>query len=120
VKHSMLWLPLAAILAACSLRGSAEGLSIEKTDLLLLESFPVQVRLLVEGTYPACTQFVWDVTADDAQGRIDVELRTVSDPQTECVTDRARFKESIPLGSYETARYEVYLNGESVGTLALP
>jgi hypothetical protein len=120
VKHSMVWLSLAAILAACSLGGSTEDLSIEKTDLLLLESYPVQVRLLVEGTLPACRQFVWDVAVDDSQGRIDVALRTVSDPQTECVTDRARFKETIPLGAFETAHYEVYLNGEAVETLELP
>ena len=57
---------------------------------------------------------------DDSQGRIDIRLRTVSDPQTECVTDRARFKETIPLGAFEAAHYAVYLNGEAVETLELP
>ncbi len=120
MKNLLPWILVVAVLSACGFGGQADGLVIGKAELLLLESFPVQVRLQVEGTHPACNRLGWNVAVDETQERIDVDLRTESDPQAECVSDRAKFKESIPLGSFETARYDVYLNGETIGKLELP
>ncbi|HET7009641.1 MAG TPA: hypothetical protein VFI11_02600 [Anaerolineales bacterium] len=118
-RQFVIWLGAAFLLAGCS-PGGSPSLTIDRTDLLLLESYPVQVRLVVEGSQPACGRLDWDVALDEAARRIDVDLRSVSDPQIECDADRARFEESIPLGSFETADYEVYLNGVSIGRLQLP
>ena len=60
-----------------SLAGGIEGpVFIDSTEILYLESFPVQVRLVVRGSLPTpCHQAQWSVE-DDGE-RIDVTLRSV-------------------------------------------
>ena len=114
---------LAAVLLTVSVMLSAcrpAGLAIESTEMLLLESYPVQVRLLVRGTQPACHRLRWDVAIDEGGGRIDVLLESMEAAQAPCLPGRAPFAESIPLGAFATADFEVYLNGEAVGALELP
>ena len=85
-----IWLGAMVLLAGCSLGGSS-SLTVDRTDLLLLESYPVQARLAVEGSQPACDRLQWDIVVDESLRRIDVDLWTESDPQIECAAVRARF-----------------------------
>jgi hypothetical protein len=87
---------------------------IDTTDILLMESFPVQVALRVTGNLPTpCHEPVWEV--DDDGSTISVTLRSVADPDVACVQVLAPFELSIPLGSFESGAREVTLNGENVG-----
>jgi hypothetical protein len=87
---------------------------VDTTDILLMESFPVQVALRVNGNLPTpCHEPVWEV--DDDGSTISVTLASVADPDVACIQVLAPFELSIPLGSFESGAREVILNGEKVG-----
>ncbi|MEW6568444.1 MAG: hypothetical protein AB1449_09840 [Chloroflexota bacterium] len=94
---------------------------VEETDLLLLESYPVQVRLVVRGNLPTpCHQARWEVSGPDDSGRIDVELYSTAPEDRACIQVLASFEEDIPLGSHERGQFTVWLNGEQVQAFQLP
>lgn len=87
---------------------------VDSTDILLMESFPVQVALRVNGNLPSpCHQPVWEVEDDGAA--IHVTLATVAADDRVCTQVLVPTELSIPLGSYESGRRSVILNGEQVG-----
>lgn len=91
---------------------------IDSTEILYLESFPVQVRLLVRGSLPTpCHEAQWAV--EDEGWAIDVELWSVVLLGQVCAQVLEPFEVSIPLGSYESATTLVLLNGEQIGRLAI-
>jgi inhibitor of cysteine peptidase len=93
---------------------------IDEAELLLMESFPVQVRLQVKGTLPTpCHALKWEVTGPDLSGRIDVTAYSLTDPDQACIQVLEEFEAGIPLGSYEEGQYSVFLNGEQVGEISL-
>ncbi len=97
--------------------GGVEGpVFVDFTDILYLESFPVQVRLVVRGSLPTpCHQVQWAV--GDASDALDVELWSVVALGQDCAQVLEPFEVSIPLGSYEVADVPVSLNGEQVGRI---
>jgi hypothetical protein len=87
---------------------------VESTDILLMESFPVQVALRVNGSLPSpCHQAVWDVE-DDGEA-IHVTLATVAADEQICAQVLVPTELSIPLGTFESGARTVTLNGEEVG-----
>jgi hypothetical protein len=91
---------------------------VDSTDLLYLESFPVQVRLVVRGALPTpCHEPAWDVR-QGADG-IDVTLWSTIEPGAICIDVLEPVEVSIPLGSFESADMPVTLNGGSVGRVAV-
>ena len=89
---------------------------IDSADILTLESFPLQFMLHLEGSLPTpCHQLRVEVGEPDAQNRIDVEVYSVSDPDEVCIQVLQSFEENIPLGSFPSGTYAVYVNGEKVG-----
>jgi len=99
--------------------GGVEGpVFVDSTEILYLESFPVQVRLSVRGSLPSpCHQTEWSVDTDGAA--IDVTLWSVVALGQVCAQVLEPFEVSIPLGSFEAADLAVLLNGESIGRLAI-
>ena len=99
--------------------GGVEGpVFIDATEILYLESFPVQVRLVVRGSLPTpCHEAVWQV--DDLGATIDVRLWSSAPLGQDCVQVLEPFEVSIPLGSFETSTSAVVLNGEEIGRLEL-
>ena len=92
-----------------------------ETDLLLLESFPVQVRLFVAGDLPnPCARLGWAVKPGDDQGRIEVALYTDQPTGTACVQVLASYAETIPIGSFERGSFAVFVNGQQVEEFVLP
>ncbi len=121
-----------ATLAACAPHGSnasppeeripaaQSNVSIEKAQILLLESFPVQVLLHLEGYKPTpCHTLQWEVSGPNAQGRIDVEIRAVIEPEALCIQVVEHFEARIPLGDYTQGAFTVLVNGEQVGAFDL-
>lgn len=87
---------------------------VDSTDILLMESFPVQVALRVNGNLPSpCHQPVWEVE-DDGEA-IHVTLATVAADDRACTQVLVPTELSVPLGSFESGRRSVILNGEEVG-----
>jgi hypothetical protein len=124
---------LTPVLAALVLVGSTGGVSasdptaaggtpdpvyVDSTEIEYLESFPVQVRLLVKGSLPTpCHEAVFEV--QDLGDRLDVLLWSLADPDQVCAQVLEPFELAIPLGSFESANVPVVLNGDEVGRVEI-
>lgn len=87
---------------------------VDSTDILLMESFPVQVALRVNGNLPSpCHQPVWEVEDDGTT--IHVTLATIADADRACTQVLVPAELSVPLGSFESGGRTIILNGEEVG-----
>lgn len=88
---------------------------ISASDLLIMESFPIQVSLSVEGTIPTpCHGLGW--IEDDDGSTITVTLFSIEPgPAVSCIAVEEPFALSIPLGSFADEARTVVLNGELVG-----
>ncbi len=97
-------------------RLSRGNVYIDSATLLLAESYPPQVFLVLSGSLPTpCHQLRVEVSAPDAQNRIRVEAYSRVDPNVICVQVLKAFEASIRLGSYASGHYTVWLNGRRVG-----
>jgi hypothetical protein len=89
---------------------------IDETELVVLESFPVQIEIVVRGALPTpCASLKWSVEAPDDQGRIMVEAYSLQDPTLACIEVLEQIEERLQIGSYSQGSYSVWLNGEVVG-----
>jgi hypothetical protein len=94
---------------------------LDAAELLILESFPLQIRLRLAGALPTpCHALRVAVAPPDANNVIAVEVYTVVDPEMICAQVLTEFDDSIPLGSFPTAEhpsgtYKVLVNGEPAG-----
>jgi hypothetical protein len=87
---------------------------VETTDILLMESFPVQVALHVTGNLPTpCHEAVWKVEDDGTT--LAVRLASITEPDVLCAQVLEPFDISIPLGDFESGTRVVTLNGDEVG-----
>ena len=94
---------------------------IEYTEILLLESYPVQINLLITGTLPdPCHKLRAEAFPADDQNRIDVDVYSVFDSGEMCIQVLEPFEATIPLGAYSVGTYSIWLNGEEIGTVELP
>lgn len=93
---------------------------VDESGVVLMESYPVQAALLVSGNLPTpCHELRATVSEPDEENRIYVELFSLTDPNMACIQMLEQFSASIPLGSYTSGSYTVYLNGEEVGEISL-
>ena len=91
---------------------------LDSTDLLILESFPPQYRLLLKGNLPdPCHGLEVVVPAPDAEGIIDVQVFSLADPETICIQVLEPFEESVSLDGFPPGTYTVEVNGEPVGQM---
>lgn len=94
---------------------------VDETELRFLESYPVQVALVVRGSLPTpCHQARWEVKEADVQGRIAVVLYSTAPEGQACIQVLSKFAETIPLGSYREGAFTVWLNGDEVQAFRLP
>lgn len=93
---------------------------IESSEILLLESFPVQAVLHIRGALPTpCHKLRAKVSEPNEKNEIQVDLFSLTDPGAICIQVLQPFESSIPLGSYESGAYTVFVNGEEVGKISL-
>lgn len=93
---------------------------VESSEILLLESFPVQAVLQISGALPTpCHKLRANVSEPNEKNEIQVELFSLTDPGAICIQVLQPFETSIPLGSYESGEYTVFVNGEEVGKITL-
>ncbi len=94
------------------MRGSA---FLDAKELLTLESFPLQFMLHLTGSLPTpCQQLRVAVSQPDSENKILVDVYSVSNPDEICVQVLEPFDVTIPLGSFPTGLYTLWVNGEMV------
>ena len=96
--------------------GNISGeVSITSADLLILESYPIQVNLQVEGEKPTpCHEIFW--TVEDNGERIEITMISQVNSDQTCAQVIEPFMISVPLGSWAEESRDVFLNGDSVGS----
>lgn len=131
MKHlTFLFILLVLSLAACAPGQAtppgdpqAGPVHINSTDLLVAESYPVQIFLHVTGDLPTpCHEFQSQVAAPDEQNRIYVTAWSESDPTAICIQVLEPFNVNLPIRMEGAAdgTYTVWLNGELVGEFSYP
>ena len=88
---------------------------LDSTDLLTMESYPLQFMLVLKGNLPTpCHALRVAVSKPDAQSKIAVDVYSVTDPDTACIQVLEPFEANVPLGSFPAGNYTVWVNGELV------
>ncbi len=96
-------------------RGKA-FVEIADSSLQILESYPIQVRVLLKGNLPTpCNQLRVLVNPPDGQRRINLDVYSVVEKGKICTDSLEPFDVNIPLGSYSGGKYSVWVNGEKLG-----
>jgi hypothetical protein len=98
---------------------------VETADLLIMESYPVQVNLHVTGNLPTpCHSFhyAYQIGSASDRFRVDVTAWSEADPAAMCAQVLQPFDEtiSLPMTGAADGSYSVYLNGEFVGEFNYP
>jgi hypothetical protein len=89
---------------------------IDSSDLLVMESYPVQIALNLKGNLPTpCNRLRVVANPPDEQNRIEIEVYSVIDPEQVCIQVLEPLDANIGLGSFPTGHYSVWVNGEMVG-----
>jgi hypothetical protein len=96
--------------------GSIDGeVTISSADLLIMESFPIQVSLQVEGEKPSpCHEVFW--TAEDTGEAIEIDMISQVSSDQSCAQVIEPFAISVPLGSWADESRDVILNDVEVGS----
>jgi hypothetical protein len=95
-------------------------LDIKNSSVVIRESFPAQVSVILKGNLSdPCHQLRVVVTPANAQNKINLEVYSVVDSSMACIMVIKPFTATIPLGSYASGHFTVYVNGQLVGELDL-
>lgn len=87
-----------------------------ESQLILRESFPVQVVLALGGELPTpCHQLRAIIEPPDAENKILVEAYTVVNPDLNCIQVLRPFQEMIELGTFPGGHYTVWVNETLIG-----
>jgi hypothetical protein len=89
---------------------------LQSSELLVLESLPVQINLVLRGELPTpCHQLRIMLNPPDAQNRIEVQVYSVVDPDQMCIQVLEPFEATVSLSSFSNGTYFVFVNGEYLG-----
>jgi hypothetical protein len=89
---------------------------IENSELLIMESYPIQVALVMKGELPTpCNQLRVVVNPTNNKNRILVEVYSVIDTSQICAQVTDPFEANVALGSFQGGHYTVWVNGEMAG-----
>ncbi|MGA1867821.1 MAG: protease inhibitor I42 family protein [bacterium] len=93
---------------------------VTHTDVLFLESYPVQVKLNVTGQLPTpCHELRAIVYEPDRQNRIHIELYSLVNPGIFCIQVMESFNVTLSVGNYTDGAYTIWINGENVNDFDL-
>lgn len=85
------------------------------SDLLIMESMPLQFSLHLQGNLPnPCSLLRISPNPPDAANRINVEVYSLADPAQICVQTTKAYDVNYPLGSYPSGHYILLVNGNQV------
>ncbi len=102
--------------ADASLKRDQVFLDLSASQLVVTATDPAQAKVTLTGNMPdPCHTLRVVVTPADVNNTINLEVYSLVDPNTACVTVLEPFTASIPLGSFTTGRYTVMVNNERLG-----
>ncbi len=88
---------------------------LDSIDLLTMESYPLQFSLALTGNLPTpCHQLRVAVASPDDTNRILVDVYSLVAADGMCAEVLQPFTQNIPLGSFPTGHYTLWVNGELV------
>lgn len=88
---------------------------LDSVDLLAMESYPPQFSLLLKGNLPTpCHQLRVTYHEPDTQNRIMIEVYSLADPQAVCAQMLQPFEQAVPLGSFPSGHYTLWVNGKQI------
>jgi hypothetical protein len=91
---------------------------IDSQEIQVVEGVPPQYQLVVTGSLPTpCHELRVVIDVPDEQNRIDVQIYSLVDPDTICIQVLEPIEATIPLGSYPSGSYTVWVNGEAAGEI---
>jgi hypothetical protein len=94
---------------------------IEHMEIILKESNPVQVELLITGNLPTpCHQLRVVNAKPDEKGHIEIQAYTLSNPDTMCTQVLEPFTAIVPLGENAEGTYTFSINNEIKREFKLP
>lgn len=96
---------------------------VNSADLIVMESFPVQVSIVLVGELPTpCNQLTVDISEPNADNQIQVDVYSLVDPAMTCIAMIEPFSEqvSLPVEGLADGTYEVWVNGALVGEFSYP
>jgi hypothetical protein len=99
-----------------SLKKDQVFLDLSTSQLVVTASDPAQAKATLTGNMPdPCHSLRVVVSNPDTNNTINLEVYSLVDPNTACVTVLDPFTASIPLGSFPSGRFTVMVNGERLG-----
>jgi len=91
-------------------------LDLKNSSVVISESFPAQVSVILSGNLPdPCHQLRVVVMPANAENEFNLVVYSVFDPGLMCITVIKPFTATIPLGSYAGGHFTVYANGQLLG-----
>jgi hypothetical protein len=91
-------------------------LELATSQLVVTASDPAQAKAVLTGNMSdPCHSLRVVVTPPDASNTINIDVYTLVDTNTACITKLDPFIANIPLGSYASGVYVVMVNGERLG-----
>jgi hypothetical protein len=94
---------------------------IDEMDILVMESYPPQYTLTLQGTLPTpCHQLRVEVAPPDSKNVIQVNAYSVVDPSVICTQVLSPFEASVPLQGLPSGKYTVVVNGKEAGSIEMP
>ncbi len=88
------------------------------SQLVVTTTRPIQVKAILTGTLPdQCHDLRVVVSLQDTDGKIIIQVYSLFDPNTACLTEVKQFTVSIPLGSYVTGQHVVIVAANRVTSL---
>ena len=94
---------------------------VEYSELIMKESDPVQVELVIVGKLPSpCHQLRVVTPEPDNAGHIMVQVYSVTDPETMCAQVLEPFTAVVPLETNSEGNFTISINDELTGEFSLP
>jgi hypothetical protein len=91
-------------------------LEMENSQVVISESLPAQVSLILNGNLSdPCHQLRVVVIPNNSKKTINLVVYSIYNPKVACITVLKPFSATIPLGSYAGGHYTVYVNGQLLG-----
>lgn len=91
---------------------------VDSADLLALETFPPQFKLMLTGALPTpCHQLRAVVSPPDAHNRIAVSVYSVVDPEVICIQILQAFRVTLDIPTPPPGKYSVSVNGRPAGVI---
>lgn len=91
-------------------------LDLESSEIIVMESFPVQVNVVLRGALPdPCHELRIVPSEPNEDNEIEIEVYSLVDPSQACITVIEPFEATVSLGSIPSGSYTVLVNGEVLG-----